>query len=121
MLVVASEMTPPGAPGAKKIKQRQHFYWDVVFEEKGEMSSREKMTKSRAKNMLNVSEDEKITHTTVYKAWRRLTYPPELKNFRGKNEDGHSLVDYHEAYQHLSKFVKPESKANLSELEADSK
>ena len=101
-----------------KDKQRQHFYWDVVSEEKVENSSREKMTKARARNMLNVSEDEKITQNTVYRAWRRLTYPPELKNFRGKNEDGHCLVDYHEAYQHLCKFAKPESKTILSEFEA---
>ena len=103
-----------------KHKQRQHFYWDVV-EEKVEISSREKMTKARARNMLNVSEDEKMTQNTVYRAWRRLAYPPELKNFRGKNEDGHSLVDYHEAYQHLCKFAKPESKTILSEIEAQLK
>ena len=115
-------MMIPGAPGGtKKHKQRPHFYWDVVFEEKVEISSREKMTKSRARNMLNVSEDEKMTQTTVHKAWRRLAYPPELKNFRGKNEDGHSLVDYHEAYQHLSRFAKPEPKTIPCEMEEDKK
>ena len=77
------------------------------------------MTKSRARNMLNVSEDEKITQTTVYKAWRRLAYPPELKNFRGKNEDGHSLVDYHEAYQHLSKYAKPSRQEILNNMEKE--
>ena len=52
-----------------KHKQGPHFYWDVVFEEKVEISTREKMTKARARNMLNVSEDEKITQNTVYRAW----------------------------------------------------
>ena len=104
-----------------KHKQGPHFYWDVVFEEKVEISTREKMTKARARNMLNVSEDEKITQNTVYRAWRRLAYPPELKNFRGKNQDGHSLVDYHEAYQHLCKYAKPEPKTILNELEAQLK
>ena len=90
----------------QKQKQKTKFYWDVVLEEKKvEISGREKMTKAKARHLLNFSDDE-MTQKTVYNAWRRLSYPLELQDNRGKNENGHSLVDYHEAYQHLSKYAK---------------
>jgi len=68
------------------------------------------MTKARARNVLNVNEDERMTFGKVHKAFRTLSYPLELENSRAKNEDGISQVDLHEAFQHLVKYAKPSDK-----------
>ena len=83
---------------------------------KVEVSSGEKMTKSRAQRVLQLGVDE-MSQNTVHRAWRRLTYPLELQDFRGKNESGLSLVDYHEAYQHLSKYAKLTRKDIINDTE----
>ena len=76
----------------------------------------EKMTKSRAQRVLQLGVEE-MSQNTVHSAWRKLTYPLELQDFRGKNESGLSLVDYHEAYQHLSKYSKPTRKDMVNDIE----
>ena len=83
-----------------------------------DVPSGEKMTKARAQRVLNLGVDE-MTQSTVHGAWRRLTYPLELQDFRGKNENGLSLVDYHEAYQHLSKYAKPSRQEILDNMEKE--
>ena len=74
------------------------------------------MTKSRAQRVLQLGVEE-MSQNTVHSAWRKLTYPLELQDFRGKNESGLSLVDYHEAYQQLSKYSKPTRKDMVNDIE----
>ena len=76
-------------------RKKPKFYWDVVFQETVERpASRHKMTRSRAKSVLNVNinEDENFTTRTVYRAFRKLSYPLELMDYRDKNKDGFTQV-----------------------------
>ena len=79
----------------KESRKKPKFYWDVVFQETVERpASRHKMTRSRAKSVLNVNinEDEGFTTRTVYRAFRKLSYPLELIDYRDKNKDGFTQV-----------------------------
>ena len=90
---------------SEESRKKPKFYWDVVFKDTMERpgSSRQKMTRSRAKSVLNVGEDDRVTTRRVYRAFRKLSYPLELEDKRDKNRDGFSLVDLHEAFQQLMK------------------
>ena len=97
-----------------EMKKKPKFYWDVVFQETVDVQNRrEKMTKKRAKNVLNVGDDERMNPGNVHRAFRKHAYPLELENCRAKNSDGVSQVDLHEAYQHLIKYAKPSRRESL--------
>ena len=97
-----------------EMKKKPKFYWDVVYQETVDVQNRrEKMTKKRAKNVLNVGDDERMNPGNVHQAFRRHAYPLELENCRAKNSDGVSQVDLHEAYQHLIKYAKPSRRESL--------
>ena len=90
-------------------RKKPKFYWDVVYQEAVERSggaSNSKMTKARARYVLQVSEDEKITKRTVQGAYSKLSYPLQLVNSRDRNHEGFTQVDLHEAFQHLIRFAK---------------
>ena len=90
-------------------RKKPKFYWDVVYQETVEKSqgvSLSKMTKARARYVLQVSEDEKITKRTVQGAYSKLSYPLQLVNSRDRNDEGFTQVDMHEAFQHLIRFAK---------------
>ena len=77
------------------------------------------MTKARARNVLNVGEEERMNAGNVHKAFRKHAYPLELENSRAKNNDGVSQVDLHEAYQHLIKYAKPPRRESVDGLNKD--
>ena len=111
---------PRNGKGAEK-KEKAQFYWDIVYtaQHSSAPEKQVKMTKSKARLMLNVGEDEKMTGNNIYRAWRRLAYPLELRNLKGKAEEGYGQVELHEAYQVLIKNVKPGPKVIWSELDSD--
>jgi len=97
-----------------EVKKKPKFYWDVVYQETVDLQNRrEKMTKARAKNVLNVGDDERMNPGNVHRAFRKHAYPLELENCRAKNSDGVSQVDLHEAYQHLIKYAKPSRRDSI--------
>ena len=99
---------------AKTEMKKPKFYWDVVYQETVDVQNRrEKMTKARAKNVLNVGDDERMNPGNVHRAFRKHAYPLELENCRAKNNDGVSQVDLHEAYQHLIKYAKPSRRESM--------
>ena len=99
---------------AKTEMKKPKFYWDVVYQETVDVQNRrEKMTKARAKNVLNVGDDERMNPGNVHRAFRKHAYPLELENCRAKNNDGVSQVDLHEAYQHLIKYAKPSRRESI--------
>ena len=46
------------------------------------------MTKARAKYVLNVNDEERVTTGNVHKAFRKASYPLELENSRQRNHEG---------------------------------
>ena len=90
---------------------KKKWLWDVVYQDAVDrhydqvLGRRDKMTRSRAKSVLNIGDEERITYVTVNRAFRRVVNPLEIQNSRARNPDGFTQADFHEAYQHLIKLA----------------